>query len=137
MALLVAIVGATYDLFTGKIPNWLTIGAAILGLLLGAWQGTFLINILGLFTGILIYWPFFALGYMGGGDVKLMGAIGCFVGVERTILTMVLASLWGGIIALVALMRRRKYIRYGLAIGLGFLTLQVLQWLNLPLPYLY
>lgn len=137
MALLVAIVGATYDLFTGKIPNWLTIGAAILGLLLGAWQGTFLINILGLFTGILIYWPFFALGYMGGGDVKLMGAIGCFVGVEGTILTMVLASLWGGIIALVALMRRRKYIRYGLAIGLGFLTLQVLQWLNLPLPYLY
>lgn len=137
MALLVAIVGATYDLFTGKIPNWLTIGAAILGLLLGAWQGTFLINILGLFTGILIYWPFFALGYMGGGDVKLMGAIGCFVGVEGTILTMVLASLWGGIIALVALMRRRKYIRYGLAIGLGFITLQVLQWLNLPLPYLY
>ena len=137
MARLVAIVGATYDLFTGKIPNWLTIGAAILGLLLGAWQGTFLINILGLFTGILIYWPFFALGYMGGGDVKLMGAIGCFVGVEGTILTMVLASLWGGIIALVALMRRRKYIRYGLAIGLGFLTLQVLQWLNLPLPYLY
>jgi prepilin peptidase CpaA len=105
--------------------------------LLGAWQGTFLNNILGLFIGILIYWPFFALGYMGGGDVKLMGAIGCFVGVEETILTMVLASLWGGIIALVALVKRKKHIRYGLAIGLGFLTLQVLQWLNLPLPYLY
>ncbi len=137
MALLVAIVGATYDLFTGKIPNWLTIGSTIIGLLLGAWQGTFLNNILGLFIGILIYWPFFALGYMGGGDVKLMGAIGCFVGVEETILTMVLASLWGGIIALVALVKRKKHIRYGLAIGLGFLTLQVLQWLNLPLPYLY
>jgi len=137
MGLIISLVGGLWDAFTGRIPNWLTIGSIVLGLVFHAFTGKMVWCLLGLLAGIMIYWPFFSLGYMGGGDVKMMGAIGCFAGLEGVIYTALLASLWGGVMALVALIQKKKYIRYGVAIGLGYLTLQVLLWSNWQLPFLY
>lgn len=137
MDVLVGFVGGLFDWFTGKIPNWLTFGAMICGLVLGVFNGGLTKAIIGLVFGILIYLPFFAAGCMGGGDVKLMGAIGCFTGAEVVLYTALFGSFFGGAMAVVALIQKKRYIRYGIAIGLGVLTLRVLQWLNWPLPSFY
>jgi len=137
LALIIAFLGGLWDAFTGKIPNWLTLGSMFLGLIVSLFLGDILTCMAGLFIGIIIYLPFFALGYMGGGDVKLMGAIGCFAGIEGIVYTAFFASIWGGFMALIALHRRKSHVRYGMAIGLGFLTLKVLLWLNWQLPSLY
>lgn len=137
LALIIAFSGGLWDAFTGKIPNWLTLGSIFLGLIASLILGDLANCIAGLLIGIVIYLPFFALGYMGGGDVKLMGAIGCFAGMEGVIHTALFASVWGGFLALIALRRQKTHVRYGMAIGLGFLTLKVLQWLNWQLPSLY
>jgi len=137
VVILVGLVGGLYDAFTGKIPNWLTFSSMGLGLVIKGFSGDFSKALVGLIVGILIYWPFFAFGYMGGGDVKLMGAIGCFTGVDGVLYTALLGSIFGGLLALIALCRKQKYVRYGIAIGLGLVTFEVLQWLNWPLPLLY
>ena len=137
LALMIALTGGLWDAFTGKIPNWLTLGSIFLGLIASLILGDLANCIAGLLIGIVIYLPFFVLGYMGGGDVKLMGAIGCFAGIEGIIYTAFFASIWGGLLALIALYKRKRHVRYGMAIGLGFLTLKVLLWLNWQLPSHY
>ena len=82
-ALVVAVVAAGWDLKTRRIPNRLTFGAAIAGLayhvltggLAGLGQSAG-----GLAVGLAVFMIPFALRGMGGGDVKLMAALGAWIG---------------------------------------------------------
>lgn len=130
VVLLIILFGGIWDGFTGKIPNWLTLPSIILGLILGVKDNHLYMNLFGLFVGISIYWPLFYFGFMGGGDVKFMGAIGCLIGASGVLYTAVFAGLWGGLLAVIAMLKKQSYVRYGVAIALGYLTLEALQWLN-------
>ena len=102
----VALICTVTDLWKGKIYNIITYTAMVLGLVIGVWQhgfagftqaaGGFAI---GFFPAFLL----FALGGMGGGDVKLLGAIGALAGPVPTTQIMVVAFLVGGFFALVKL----------------------------------
>ena len=50
--------------------------------------------------------PFFMLGAMGGGDVKLLAAVGAFLGPKDMIGACLLIGLLGGVLALVEAVRR-------------------------------
>jgi prepilin peptidase CpaA len=93
-AVVVTAIAAVYDLRTGHIPNWLTLGAlaaalvahAARGLVAGGLPGLLDAAIAALFAAIacslvpaLMFW----LGGMGGGDVKLFAAIGAACLVAR------------------------------------------------------
>lgn len=100
------ITAAICDLRTRRIPNTLVVTGAIAGLALNLWQlgGLALMQSLaGLFFGLLIFLPIFALGGMGGGDVKLMGAIGALVGLWNFRAVFVFIAISGGIMALAML----------------------------------
>ncbi len=76
------------DLQAHRIPNLLTGLAACAGLLLQATQAGMpglLMSLAGIAVGVLFMLPFYALGGMGAGDVKLMGAIGSFLRTEDRI----------------------------------------------------
>jgi Type IV leader peptidase family. len=65
---------------------------------------------------------------MGGGDIKLAGVIGAFIGWQGALVTFVLASLLGGLAAGYLLARgqadRKSAIRFGPYLALGaFITL--------------
>lgn len=95
--------GAFADVRSGKIPNALTYPACVFGLALGLAQGGWG-GLGGSAAGLaLAFVPFFLLylgGGLGGGDVKLMAAVGALMGVDFTLTALINAVLCGGLIAL-------------------------------------
>lgn len=81
-------VAAFTDYRSGKIYNWLTLPAIVLGLALAAvFQGWYGLGqaVMGLGVAGALFLPLFATGVLGGGDVKLMMAMGTVLGPNRMI----------------------------------------------------
>jgi prepilin peptidase CpaA len=98
------IIAAAFDLRTRKIPNWLC-AAGFLGgfacqIALFQWAGA-RDAALGAGLALLIYLPLFALRAVGGGDVKLMAAVGSLAGPKSWIAIFLITAISGGAIALV------------------------------------
>jgi prepilin peptidase CpaA len=110
-ALLCAIAGAGFDIATRRIPNILTVPAIVFGLALhagmGGWRQSATAAVAGLVCG-LIFLVFHVAGGMGGGDVKLMAAVGCCSGLWLMAPLLLWTSLAGGVLAIgLALCHRR------------------------------
>jgi prepilin peptidase CpaA len=100
---------AVYDLKYRRIPNALTLGAAAVAIaihgVVNGWSGV-LLAASGLGLGVGLYFPLFALGGMGAGDVKLLGAIGAWLGPMGAVWTGLFGAIAGGIMALVVALAR-------------------------------
>jgi len=63
---------------------------------------------------------------MGGGDLKLLAGIGCFIGVKGVLLTIFVSSITGaivgGILLAIKLKKKGEYIPYGPFLALGALV---------------
>jgi prepilin peptidase CpaA len=100
----VATVAAMFDLRTGRVPNVLTFGAVAAGVLVAvtlnglSGLGT---SLLGCVVGLALFFPLFALGGMGAGDVKLLAAFGAWLGPVDVFWAAIWASLVGGGMAIV------------------------------------
>ena len=92
------------DLRTRRIPNVLTFsaaaGAVLFHLATGGWQAAGW-SIVGLFVGALLFLPMFALRGMGAGDVKLLAAVGAWLGPGQVAMVALATSLVGGVMAIV------------------------------------
>jgi len=104
VALLVSL-AAVLDVRTRRLPNWLTLGGLVVGLLLAAWDGHFSSAAKGAAYALAIYVPLFALRAMGGGDVKLMAAVGAFAGYRAWPYIFILTAIIGGFAALALVVR--------------------------------
>ncbi len=148
-----------FDLRWRIIPNWLTYGALFVGLLLNgvlAGGGGFISALLGAGAASIIFVPLFFMGGFGGGDVKLMAALGAIGGLKLACNILLITALLGGLMGLIqvifkgavrhtmqrlfllitgqkkALMADRQgpqlSMPYGLAITAGTVTTLVLQF---------
>lgn len=104
-------VAAFTDYRSGKIYNWLTLPAIILGLVLAAvLQGWYGLGqaALGLGVAGALFLPLFVTGVLGGGDVKLLMAMGTALGPNRMLelaaISMAIAA--AGAVALLVKHRR-------------------------------
>ncbi len=103
-----AVVG---DVRTRRIPNRLVAATALIGILYSAiaagpaW-GT-LKGIEGLVTGLGFWLPFYLLGWLGAGDVKLVAAAGAWLGPREVVEGSFIAALLGALLALLWMLRSR------------------------------
>jgi prepilin peptidase CpaA len=91
------------DLKTRRIPNWITVSGAFIGLLLHALDGGLhgaVTSLTGAALGVGIFVGLFVAGGMGAGDVKLFGAVGALVGPQALVLVFVFTGLLGGVAAI-------------------------------------
>jgi len=103
LAVAVALVAAVTDVRSHRIPNVLTFGAMLVAVLAhgytDGWSGAGF-GVAGWFVGALLFFPFFALGGMGAGDVKLLAAIGAWLGPAAIVWVALYASIAGAVMAL-------------------------------------
>jgi prepilin peptidase CpaA len=92
------------DLRSRRIPNALTFGAAAAGLLYhiinGGWQGLVTASS-GWAVGVVAFMIPFALGGLGAGDVKLLAALGAWLGPSETAWVALYTGIAGGVLAIV------------------------------------
>jgi prepilin peptidase CpaA len=107
--LLIGAVACVTDLRSRRIPNVLTFGGALAAL---AYHGVtagfdgLLAAAAGWLAGVLIFLLPFALGGMGGGDVKLVAALGAWLGPSMTVWLALYTGVAGGVAALVVALFR-------------------------------
>ncbi|SEB21256.1 A24 family peptidase [Paraburkholderia sartisoli] len=104
-------VAAGWDLHARRIPNWLVLTALALALAVqwhlhgaGGGSGRWA---LGMLTGGGLFFPLYLLRGMGAGDVKLMAAVGAFVGPDIALEIALLTCAMGGAWALAVIVFRR------------------------------
>lgn len=111
IALGVALIGGYTDIRTGKVYNMLTYPAMLLGMALHTlsqgWSGL-LFSLQGIGVGIALLLLPYLLRVLGGGDVKLLAAMGSFFGPGDTFRIMVFGAIAGGVLAFFLLLKRRQ-----------------------------
>jgi prepilin peptidase CpaA len=110
------------DLRTREIPDWIPLAivvwaclATALGLNKVAWIGL----IAGMSLGLGLAAAVFYLGGLGGGDVKLLAAIGAAVGPWTLLSILAWMAVAGGVLALIAAARGKRDFAYVTAITVG------------------
>jgi prepilin peptidase CpaA len=98
----IGLVACVTDLHSRRIPNLLTFGAAAAALVYGGatggWEGIGSAA-LGWLIGAVAFIVPFALGGLGGGDVKLLAAIGAWLGPVGAIWVALYTGVAGGVMA--------------------------------------
>jgi prepilin peptidase CpaA len=102
---------ALVDLRSRRVPNPLTIGIALTGVVLALLHLTSVslpAALAGFAVGLVLMLPGNIVGATGAGDVKLFAAIGTLLGPKGIFLAFVYTAIAGGVMAVcVALTRRR------------------------------
>ena len=102
LCVVLALAAGWTDWRTRRIPNWLTVPAFLLGIVVnasvGRWQGA-KAALLGAALGLALLLPFVLLRALGAGDWKLAGALGAWLGPSRLVAVLILAIFAAGILA--------------------------------------
>lgn len=102
---------AVMDVRHRRIPNWISLGGMAAGLVVWTWHSGlsgFLISMTGLLLGSAFFLPFYIARGMGAGDVKLMGAVGSFLGPYHVFVATIVVALLGGVIAAWVAYRQKR-----------------------------
>ena len=101
---LFALIAGGHDWRTRRIPNWLTVSGAVIGLAVNAatagWTGA-KTSLLGLGLGLAVLFPFVLVRSLGAGDWKLVGGLGAFLGPRNLMAVLFAAIMVAGVMALI------------------------------------
>ena len=112
-AVLVAGVAGFWDWRSRKIPNWLTVPALLLGVSVNVafWGVSGILRSLeGAAIVLAALLPVVLLRGLGGGDWKLMGALGAWLGPQRVVIVLLVTIFISGILALVQVILKRRFV---------------------------
>jgi len=122
--LLLLLIATACDLRWREVPDWVSVAilvwavvATAFGMHNTGWTGL----VAGLLVGFVLSAAVFYMGGLGGADVKLIAAIGAFLGPVALLFALVWMGLAGGLLAMLAAMRGQRDYAYVPAISAGFL----------------
>jgi len=126
IAVLVLLLLATWcDLRAREIPDgisvavlFVAIGAAACGVANVQWWMVVSGGLLGLATGAAL----FRFAKLGGGDAKVIAAVGALLGPVGLLFALFWMALAGGVLALIAMARGQREYAYGPAIACGYVA---------------
>ena len=111
---LLALAAGITDWRSRRIPNWLTVPAAVVGVAVNAWLRGWAgarDSLLGLGLGLLLLLPFVLLRSLGAGDWKLVGALGAFFGPSNLIAVLFATALVAGFMALLLVIWKGRFLQ--------------------------
>jgi prepilin peptidase CpaA len=103
VVLAIALCACVTDLRSRRIPNLLTFGGALAGVLFHGITGSthgLLTSTAGWVVGLIVFLLPFVLGGLGAGDVKLVAALGAWLGPRDVVWLALYAGVAGGVAAL-------------------------------------
>ncbi|WP_366924539.1 A24 family peptidase [Metallumcola ferriviriculae] len=103
VTLLIVLTCTFWDIKEHRIPNKVTLPAIVFGIILNSYLNSWLglrESIFGAALGIGPLLIPFIMGVIGGGDVKLLAAVGAINGVDFVIWAFLYSALAGGVMAL-------------------------------------
>jgi len=105
------VVAAVGDLLTFRIPNWVSLALAglfvVTGVLAGLGWEAFGFHVALAMMLLLVGMGLFALNLLGGGDAKLLAAVGLWMGWAAMGTYLVWAAIAGGILAVLLILFRK------------------------------
>jgi len=114
------VVASVTDVRSRRIPNWLVLTLALLGIVFSVATVTPETGLMRAVTsfgiGFGLWIPFYALGMLGAGDVKLFACASCWLAPSQVFAAAVLSALAGGLLSVVGLL---------LAHGVGLTTFRI------------
>jgi prepilin peptidase CpaA len=125
MTFALLVVGTIWDLRSREIPDGIPLallalagGSTAAGWTSHGWMAMLLGLVVAMAIGMLLFWR----GGFGGGDVKVLAALGAIVGLGSLFSLLFYVAIVGGLFALVAVARGKSDLAYAPAITLGFLA---------------
>ncbi len=103
---IILIIASIADLLYKKIPNRLTYSSLVIGIFFQlAFKGSdgLFHSLQGIGIGFALTFIIYLAGGLGAGDVKLMAAIGAFLGPKEIFLAFIFSSLLSGVYAIILL----------------------------------
>jgi prepilin peptidase CpaA len=111
LATIPAVIAGWTDWRSRRIPNWLTVPALFSGIVLNlvvqGWTGA-KSSLLGAGLGLGLLLPFVLIKSLGGGDWKLVGALGAFLGPPRLIDVLLGTVLVAGAMAVILIVWKQR-----------------------------
>lgn len=107
------LLAAWLDLRSRRIPNWLTVSGALVGVAVHAWISGWrgaLMSLEGSGLALAILLPLVLLRALGAGDWKLMGATGALVGPLMFIFVLLASIFIAGSMAVIRMMKDHRVV---------------------------
>ena len=99
------VLAAILDVWRRRIPNWLVLTLATLGIVFASFQvpgfGGLWRGIEGIALGLALWLPFYAMGWVGAGDVKLFAAASAWLGPARAFEAALASAFAGALLAVI------------------------------------
>ena len=111
LASILALAAGWTDWRSRRIPNWLTVSGLLTGITVNSlargWNGA-KDSLLGAGLGLALLLPFVLIRSLGGGDWKLAGAMGAFVGPRHLMAVLIVAVLIAGVMGAVLIIWKKR-----------------------------
>jgi prepilin peptidase CpaA len=97
-----------YDIWTRRVPNWLTLCMLVTALVLRTFDSFASLGagVAGALCGLLLALVLFRIGALGGGDGKLLIGVGAFLGYQELPGALLTIGVLGGLLGVLEAVRR-------------------------------